>query len=249
MKCFIVLPCYNEEENIKALISSIDYVLGKRLPYLIIAVNDGSDDHTGKLLRELSREYNLKLLEHFRNKGLAKALKLGLSEAAKLSFDDDLIVTMDSDNTHDPRYLIDMIKTAEETDIVIGSRYTANGGQLHVPVYRVVLSKTINFLIRKLIRIPVNDATSGFRCFKARVIRRLHSVFGERFIESKGFEVSLELLLKAIYCCNSSVQEVPIILNYGKKRGSSKMKLLFTLKQYLLLFFKLKFLNGKFSVF
>jgi len=237
MRCLIVLPCFNEEENLKKLIFDIDETLSALIPYKIIAVNDGSIDRTFEVLKDLSTTYPIALFEHSQNKGLAETLKTGLKAAIGLSSDADLIVTMDSDNTHDPRYLVKMIETAKEIDVAIGSRYIENGAQLNVPFHRVFLSRIINFLIRIILRIPVNDATSGYRCFRTTTLKRLYRTFGEKFIESKGFEASLEILLK-IFLCNFSIKEVPIVLDYGKKNGSSKMRLLSTCRSYLTLFRK-----------
>lgn len=239
MKCTIVLPCYNEEENVKSLISTIDRTLRQRLSYEIIAVNDGSNDDTGELLRKLSRKYPIYVLENPTNKGIARTLQMGLSEAVQRSSDEDLIITMDSDNTHDPQYILDMAKASKKADIVIGSRYVKNGIQLNVPFHRIILSKAVNFLARIMVKLPVRDATSGYKCFKAAALKRLSRFSKHGFIESKGFEVSLEVLAKT-YWCNSIVEEVPITLNYSKKKSRSTIKLLPTIKSYFTLLGKMK---------
>lgn len=239
MKCIIVLPCYNEEGNVKSLISAIDRTLRQRISYEIIAVNDGSNDDTGELLRKLSRKYPIYVLEHPTNKGIATALQMGLNKAVKRSSDEDLIVTMDSDNTHGPQCILDMVKAAKEADIVIGSRYVKDGMQLNVPFYRVILSKVVNFLARRMVKLPVRDATSGYRCFKAAALKRLSLISKHGFIESKGFEVSLEVLAKTFWC-NSIIQEVPITLDYSRKKSKSNMRLLPTIKRYVILLGKMK---------
>jgi dolichol-phosphate mannosyltransferase len=226
-----VLPCYNEEKNLKQLVSAIDDTVGRHMPYRIVAVDDGSFDNTGHLLRALSKEYPITVLGHERNMGLASTLSDGLSAAMVLSQRDDLIVTMDSDNTHDPRYILDMAKSTVDADVVVGSRYVYGGRQMNVPIHRVLLSKVVNLLIREVTRVPAKDATSGFRCFKASSLKRTKSVFDDGLVESKGFEVSLEILLKAFWC-NAKIKEVPIMLDYGRKSGASKMKLMPTIKRY-----------------
>jgi dolichol-phosphate mannosyltransferase len=144
---------------------------------------------------------------------------------------------MDSDNTHNPKYIVDMIKAAKKADIVIGSRYVENGAQLNVPFYRVILSRAANFLVAKVIKLPAKDATSGYRCFRALTLQKLNLISNHNLIESRGFEASLEILAKAFWC-NSTIKEVPITLDYGKKRSRSKMRLFQTIKGYLLLLFK-----------
>lgn len=234
MRCFIVLPCFNEEKNIKPLIYSIDQTLKPQVLYRIIAVDDGSRDRTGEVLKDLSADYSVEILEHKVNMGLGVALKTGLLAAAEEVLDDDFVVTMDSDNTHDPKHVLEMLAAAGDASVVVGSRYVPGGRQLNVPAHRVLMSKTVNLLVRKLFRLPVKDATSGFRCFRGDLLKRLRDTFGDRIIESDGFAASLELLLKAV---NSGgiVAEVPIFLDYGKKGGASKMHLFSTIFRYVVL--------------
>lgn len=243
MKCFIILPCFNEERNLKPLIHSIDKVLTPHLPYQIIAVNDGSRDRTAEMLKNLSADFPVKVLEHPKNYGLAAALRTGLIAAVEEAFDDDFVVTMDSDNTHDPKHVLDMLIAAENADVVVGSRYVEGGAQLNVPLHRVILSRTVNLFIEKLFQLRLKDATSGFRCFRAGLLKRLHRTFGNGIIESKGFTASLELLLKAV-AFGGAVAEVPIRLDYGKKNGVSKMRLFSTIFSYLALLFRFKLANN-----
>jgi dolichol-phosphate mannosyltransferase len=234
MTCFIVLPCFNEEQNIKSLVYSLDEVLRPKIPYKIIAVNDGSCDRTSEVLKDLSADYSVEILEHEVNMGLGVALKTGLLAAAEEVLDDDFVVTMDSDNTHDPKHVLEMLAAAGDASVVVGSRYVPGGRQLNVPAHRVLMSKAVNLLVRKLFHLPVKDATSGFRCFRGDLLKRLRDTFGDRIIESDGFAASLELLLKAV---NSGgiVAEVPIFLDYGKKGGASKMHLFSTIFRYMIL--------------
>jgi dolichol-phosphate mannosyltransferase len=243
MKCFIILPCFNEEKNLKPLIHSIDNVLSPYLPYQIIAVNDGSIDGTKEILKDLSAEFPVKILEHSKNYGLAAALRTGLIAAIEEAFDDDFVVTMDSDNTHNPKHVLDMLIAAENADVVVGSRYMKGGAQLNVPLHRMILSRGVNFLIEKLFRLCLKDATSGFRCFRVGMLKRLYKRFGNSIIESKGFTVSLELLLKTV-AFGGAVAEVPILLDYGRKNSASKMHLFSTVLGYLTLLFRFKLANN-----
>jgi len=239
MRCLIILPCFNEEENVKPLVHSINEALKPQIPYKIIAVNDGSRDRTGEILKDLFADYPISVVEHETNMGLGAALRTGLLTAISEASDDDLIVTMDSDNTHDPEHVLDMLIAIEDAaaDVVVGSRYVDGGMQLNVSLHRTLLSRIVNLLIEKMFGLPVKDATSGFRCFRAGLLKRLYREFGDKIIEAKGFESSLELLLKAV---NSGgvVTEVPIVLDYGRKGGSSKMRLFSTIVRYLVLLFK-----------
>ncbi|MGD0494457.1 MAG: glycosyltransferase family 2 protein [Candidatus Bathyarchaeia archaeon] len=237
MKCFVVLPCYNEEDNIEPLVCTLNNAFSPHMSYEIVAVNDGSRDSTRALLKESSKKYPIHMLEHETNKGLAAALKTGLGYAIQFSKDEDLVFTMDADNTHNPQFIIDMINASKHADIVIGSRYVEKGRQLNVPFYRVMLSKTVNFLIAKVMKLPAKDATSGYRCFKASTLQKLDLISKHNLIESRGFEASLEILAKA-YWCDSTIKEVPITLDYGKKRSRSKMRLFPTIRRYVALLVK-----------
>lgn len=243
MRCFIVLPCFNEEVNIKQLVHSLDEVLRRKIPYRIIAVNDGSRDRTGEFLKDLSTDYPVEIVEHPANLGLGAALRTGLLAASEEAFDDDVVVTMDSDNTHDPKDVLGMLDAIVKADVVVGSRYAEGGVQLNVPVHRVLLSRMINLVVGKVFQLPSRDNTSGFRCFRVSLLKRIYDVFGDRIIESDGFVSSLELLLKAVYS-GGVVTEVPILLDYGKKGGSSKMRLFSTVFTYLVLLLRHKWLNG-----
>ena len=239
MKCLIVLPCFNEEKNLKPLIYSIDNVLKPQIPYKIIAVNDGSRDRTSEILKDLSVDYPVEVLEHRVNMGLGAALRTGLLAAAEEALDTDLVITMDSDNTHNPKHVLDMVIASKHADVVVGSRYVKGGAQLNVPLHRAVLSKMGNLFIGKLFQLPVKDATSGFRCFRARLLKRLRKTFGNDVVRSNGFEVSLELLLKMLRL-GALIAEVPILLDYKRKKGASKMRLFSTIVSYLALLFRLK---------
>lgn len=243
-RCFIVLPCFNEEENIRPLIYLIDEILKPHISYKIIAINDGSRDRTGDVLKDLSVDYPVRVVKHEINMGLGAALRTGLLAAVSEAFDDDLVVIMDSDNTHDPKHVLDMLTVMRDADVdvVVGSRYIDGGRQLNVSLHRVFLSRFVNILIGKIFGVPVKDATSGFRCFRAELIKRLYAIFRNNIIESRGFEASFELLLK-ITRLGGSVVEVPILLDYGRKGGNSKMRLFPTVFRYLALIFRCKRLD------
>ena len=240
MKCLVMLPCHNEEQNLERLIASLHTALHPHIPYQVIAVNDGSTDGTSGVLHKLSERYPIMVADHRSNGGLAAAFRTGLGLAMEHASAEDLVVTMDADNTHDPKYITGLIDEAKRSEVVISSRYAKGGRQLHVPSHRVVMSKILNLLIRTFARIPVNDATSGYRCYKASVLRKAMRIFGKEFIVSKGFEVSYELLLKT-YWCSRSVREVPNTLDYSKKLGRSKIRIMPTVLSYILLLCKTVF--------
>lgn len=240
MKILVILPCYNEEENLKSLVHKIDGTLRCFAPYEIIAVNDGSQDNTGEILKELSNNYPIIITEHSTNKGLSEALSTGIKTALQRSSDEDFIITMDADNTHDPKYILNMLKLAKNgANMVIGSRYISCGKQANVSLHRIIMSKMINLLARKIAKLPIKDLTSGYRCYRSFILKKTVEILGPNFLESKGFEASFELLLKTFWCC-SNIKEIPIILDYSKKKGKSKMKIFPTIKRYCIALKKIK---------
>jgi len=237
LKLFVVLPSHNEEKNIEPLVAAI----GEALPgfsYEIIAVNDGSTDETSNIYKRLQSHQPIVLLEHETNKGLSATLQTGLSEAIRRAADDDYIITMDADQTQEPKYIRDMMESREGYDIIIASRYVEGGEQLNVPYYRKILSGGINYLIKNIAKLPVRDATSGYRGYRAGKLRELYEISCHNLIGSKGFEASAELLLKT-YLLNSSIKEIPFVLDYGLKKGKSKMKLFSTIINYIMLLRKI----------
>jgi len=98
--------------------------------------------------------------------------------------DGDYVVFMDSDNTHDPKYIPLMIDAARKFDLVIGSCYIKNGMQ----IIRIFMSRAVNYLIKLLLKVEIKDFTSGYRCFRASAVKRLYDAFGDDIIESQGFE-------------------------------------------------------------
>jgi len=229
----VVLPCYNEEKNIKPLIEKIARCSSH---CTIVAVNDGSTDKTGDVLADLEKTFPLVVVTHKCNMGLNNALNSGFRKAVEIT-DQSLVFSMDADLTHNPSYMKKMISAG--CDVVVASRYVDGGGQIGVPLLRSVLSFGISLLTRLLFNLPVKDVTSGYRCYKAEVLEKIISRHGENFIEAKGFEASLEILVKARQQ-GAKIVEVPFVLNYSKKRSKSKLKVFRTIVNYLRLMWRLK---------
>jgi len=237
LKMVVVLPCYNEEKNIKPLIEKIARCSSY---YTIVAVNDGSTDKTGAVLADLEKTFPLVVVTHKRNMGLNSALNSGFRKAVEIADQSDFVFSMDADLTHDPAYMNNMKKMISVGyDVVVASRYMDSGGQIGVPLLRRVLSLGISLLARLLFNLPVKDVTSGYRCYKAEVLEKLISRYGENFIEAKGFEASLEILVKAKQQ-EAKIVEVPFILNYSKKSSKSKLEVFKTIVNYLHLMWRLK---------
>ena len=235
---YVLLPAYNEEKAIGILIRNLAKVL--KSGYLIVAVNDGSSDGTLKILQKLrdprfisryapsrmTAPVNLKIINHKTNRGLGMAIKTGFLDILSGARPDDIVFTMDADNTHPPFLIPKMIdKINQGFDIVIASRYQRGSKIKGVPLLRQVLSFLSALLFKITFPIQgVRDYTGGYRAYRTEILKRGFSYFGTNFINQSGFSVMVDILLK-LSKLNLRFCEVPISLRYDQKKGRSKMKL------------------------
>ena len=220
----IVLPAFNEEETILPLIMDIKRILGERFnDFEVIVVNDGSTDNTAKIVSELNLHI-LKLVEHNRNKGLSESIKTGLLYALKNFDENDIIVTMDADNTHSPGLIHRMSTFIEEgNDVVIASRYRPGARVIGLTLARKTISFGGNMLLRLLFPTRgVKDYTSGYRAYRAGVLSKAFDLWENSFINEPGFSCQVDILLK-LRKIGAIISEVPLILRYDQKKGTSKM--------------------------
>lgn len=237
-KLWAVLPAYNEENSLPPLLER--YV--PLAPVLVdtgyelhmIVVDDGSSDGTVAAARAFETRIPLEVVKHEVNMNLGAALRTGLTAAAERAGTDDLISTMDADNTHDPALLGRMIDSLESTrsDLVIASRYAPGGDEVGLTAIRKVLSRGASFLLS--IVAPVRgarDYTCGYRLYRASLIQKALSRWNARFVEESGFTCMAEVLLK-LGRSGARVDEVPLVLRYDLKEGASKMKIMQTILRY-----------------
>ncbi len=226
----IVLPAYNEEETILPLIMDIKRILGERFnDFEVIVVNDGSTDNTAKIVSELNLHI-LKLVEHNRNKGLSESIKTGLLYALKNFDENDIIVTMDADNTHSPGLIHRMSTFIEEgNDVVIASRYRPGARVIGMTLARKTISFGGNMLLRLLFPTRgVKDYTSGYRAYRAGVLSKAFDLWENSFINEPGFSCQVDILLK-LRKMRVIMNEVPLILRYDQKESASKMNVTSTI--------------------
>jgi dolichol-phosphate mannosyltransferase len=239
----IVLPAYNEEEGLPLLLEEIKEILEEaRLPYQITVVNDGSTDKTSEVAKELSSAMPIRLIEHTNNKGLAETIKTGLIEVHKDASLKDVIITMDADNTHTPGLIMTMVRMIREGhDVVIGSRYQTGARVIGVPPLRRLLSFGASVIFRMLFpTVGVKDYTSGYRAYRAKVIKDMFDAYGEEFIDQPGFSCTVDILLK-LRRHYFIIGEAPLILRYDHKASTSKMKVFNTILETLRLIRKRRF--------
>jgi len=209
----VIIPTYNERENLSDLVAQI---LALSNPLEIIIVDDASPDGTGILADALAACHGRVHVLHRAGKlGLGTAYVAGFKRAFELGA--ERVMTMDADFSHHPRYIPDILRAAEETDIVIGSRYVPGGGTRHWGWQRVMLSWGANTFARIVLGLRAHDCTAGFRCYRRAV---LESIELDRIL-SNGYSFLLELL----YACQSQgwrIGEVPILFA-DRQRGASKI--------------------------
>lgn len=231
MKLGIVIPSYNEEENVEKLAEKILDVM-KHYDFQIIFINDGSLDRTGEILDKLAEDHKeIVVIHHKINKGYAGAIKTGFDHCISEGLDTTLI--MDSDLTHDPKDIPRFTEAFEKgADLVIGSRYLPGGGMINVPPRRVLISSLANFSFRLLLGLNVRDISSGFRGYRTEMLKKIP-------ILSDSFQIHVELTTKAIRS-GYVVVEIPITL-YNRRLGVSNFKLQKVLIKYIKLVFRLMF--------
>jgi len=214
MKTLIIIPTYNEADNIAALVKEI---LATAPDTDILIVDDDSPDGTHLIVRELGRQYpNVSLLLRGKKEGLAKAYLAGFVAALARS-DLDSIITMDADFSHQPRHLPEMRAAGDSFDVVVGSRYVAGGGTTGWELWRRLLSCYGNFYARLITGLPLHDCTGGFNVIKISALRRIN--LADIDLQGYAFLMELKWLL---WQSGASLTEVPIIFK-NRSAGKSKM--------------------------
>lgn len=225
----ILLPAYNEELSLPALIPRIVQSLeGKDVLYKIWVVNDGSIDKTGEILLEFQKDttYDLVIIEHPINRGLGETERDGFEKIAFEASRDDVIIRVEGDDTHDPQYILDIYqKLNEGFDVVNTSRFQPGGDQKGLNNYRKTISRAANLFMKIMFNIKgVKDYSCGFRGYKVSVIQDSVRIFGNNFIQLRGlgFTSTLEIIVK-LKLLGCKFAEVPFVLRYDMKRSDSKM--------------------------
>ncbi len=226
----VTLPAYNEEETLPTLLDRIREAMEENLiEYRVIVVNDGSTDGTGEMVDRMRDTMPITRIDHEQNRGLGEAIRTGLLAAIEGAKDRDIIVTMDSDNTHTPGLIARMVRGIREgNDVVIASRFQPGAHVRGVPLHRRALSRSGSLLFRLAFPTPgVRDFTSGYRAYRAGVIRQAFDTYGGAFVAESGFSCMVDILLK-LRRIEAIISEVPLVLRYDMKYGASKMLVLRT---------------------
>jgi dolichol-phosphate mannosyltransferase len=214
---WLVLPTYNEAENLERIVRAALRELASATPdHHILVVDDGSPDGTGQIADRLAEEFEqVEVLHRTAKEGLGRAYLAGFERA--LASGADLVLEMDADFSHDPRDLPRLIATAEDADLVLGSRYVPGGGVTDWGLFRRMLSRGGSWYARVVLRVPVRDLTGGFKCFRRQTLEGID--YGDTHADGYGFQI--ELTYRAIRA-GFRVKEVPIVFR-DRKEGTSKM--------------------------
>lgn len=223
----VLLPAYNEAKSLPQILPKLNQTLTcLDQEFLIIICDDGSNDGTSEVARGYIKEIPLVILRHEINRGLGETSRDLFEYAANISEDDDIIIRLDCDDTHEPKYIEALTqKIAEGNDVVIASRFQKGGGQLGVNRYRAFVSRCANLFMKILFPIPgLKEYSSGFRAYRAIFIKKAIKFYKNDFIQLKGlgFTCTLEKLVK-LKMLGAKFSEIPFILRYDQKKSQSKM--------------------------
>ena len=215
MDLSIVIPMFNETENVESTVKRIEEALTSfQGTYEIVAVNDGSVDNTLEILKRLeSQNEKIRIVSYSKNIGRGMALRKGFRESRG-----EIIVSIDADLSYDPRYILDLydtLMTEQEIDLVLASPYMPGGGVQNVPAFRLWVSKLGNKILQLAMPNRIYTSTGIFRAYRKGVLDSIE-------LESDGKEIHLEILSKAL-ALGYRAKEVPAILT-GRRKGRSKFK-------------------------
>jgi dolichol-phosphate mannosyltransferase len=216
MKTTIVIPTYNESDNIEPLAKEILALSAITEAIAIIIIDDNSPDGTGEIADELASSLSgITVIHRPAKLGLGTAHIAGFQEA--LASGADRIVTMDADFSHHPRYIPDLLARNRDAQLVIGSRYVDGGGTANWGLQRQILSKGANTFARLVLGLKAHDCTGAFRCYRREVLESIE--LDEIFSDGYSF------LIEMLYKCQRkgwSIGEVPIIFE-DRRHGTSKI--------------------------
>jgi dolichol-phosphate mannosyltransferase len=212
-KSLVIIPTYNELDNIRRL---IPHILDRYENIDILVVDDNSPDGTGNYISGLTAENSrIKLIQREKKLGLGTAYIAGFKYAIKNNY--DFIFEMDADFSHDPGEIENFLKVIENNDLVLGSRYLTGVNVINWPMRRLILSYFANFYTRFVTGLPVHDATGGYKCFRREVLEAIDL----DKISSNGYAFQIEMTFKA-WKKGFRIKEISIIF-IDRVKGNSKM--------------------------
>lgn len=217
-RIWLVIPTYNESDNIEPIVRAVASEMAKLAPgeHRILIVDDGSPDGTGQTADQLALELDVLQVLHRKTKdGLGRAYIAGFTHA--LDNGAELIVEMDADFSHHPRYLADLLAAAEDADLVLGSRYVPGGAVRNWGAMRKLISRGGSTYSRMVLGLKVRDLTGGFKCIRRSVLEAIDLTT----LRADGYVFQIEVTYLAVQG-GFEVVEVPIVFT-DRAAGHSKM--------------------------
>ncbi len=217
-RVWLVMPTYNEAENINRIIPAVHAALDEVAPgdHRILIVDDNSPDGTGTMADALAEQLDcVEVLHRQEKSGLGKAYTAGFRRA--LEGGAELVLEMDADFSHDPVYLPSLVRAADDADLVIGSRYVPGGGTRNWGFVRRVVSRGGGIYARTILGLSVQDLTGGFKCIGRQVLETIDL----ESVRADGYGFQIEVTYRAIKA-GFKVVEVPIVFT-DRTAGTSKM--------------------------
>lgn len=213
MKTLVIIPTYNELNNIQKL---VPYILEKYPELDILIVDDNSPDGTADFVENLSRtDSRVKLIKRAKKMGLGTAYVEGFKYMLSNGY--DAVIQMDADYSHDPKEIKNFLKKIKDYDLVLGSRYINGVRVINWPIRRLLLSYFANLYTRIITGMPIKDATGGFKCFRREVLEAIDL----DNINSNGYSFQIEMNFLA-WKKKFKIAEIPIIF-VERVQGASKM--------------------------
>ncbi|HLO15849.1 MAG TPA: glycosyltransferase family 2 protein [Anaerolineales bacterium] len=234
----ILIPVLNEAGNVPRLVQDLRNLsneLQKKFDVRVILIDDGSQDNTSKLAKESAQAAGLQLtiLRHEANQGPGKAFATGFCHLSTLLTDNDLVLTMEGDNTSRLELVKQMlIRLNEGFDVIFASPYMYGGKIVNTSVYRIFLSSMANLFIKELLGIHgILTVSSFFRLYRAHALNKLQATYGPEIVERCGFECMVEMTMKMMNL-QLTISEVPMVLDTHARAGKSRMKIAKTIRGY-----------------
>ena len=226
-----VIPAYNEEGNVPRLLADLESRPELWRGGRVVLVDDGSTDATVEVARAHAGELPIEVLEQVPNQGPGRAFDRGFRHVLASATADRLVVTLESDTTSDLDALGEMLATARSgADVVLASHH--DGGELvNVGAHRRFLSRAAAYAIRRTSGLDARTVSSFFRVYRAGILRRGYEAHGRSFIREGGFACKAEILIKLSHM-GARVAEVPVCLDWSRREGESKLRVLPTMAGY-----------------
>lgn len=240
---FIVVPVLNEAGNLPRLsdsLSALSHEFSERFDLRVILVDDSSTDNTTGVAKQAAAEsgFALEILRHETNLGPGKAFSTAFAHLSSILSNNDLVMTIEGDNTSRLELVKQMFHRLDEGyDTIFASPYMYGGQIVNTSAFRVFLSAVANLFVKELLGLHgLLTVSSFFRLYKAGTLKKLQRHYGPGIVERAGFECMVEMAMKMVFC-GISISEVPMVLDTKARVGKSRMKIMRTIRGYLTLWF------------